>query len=82
MAEVVVFNQNNNIVRHIITVNEPYDEATVKSWYYDNYHKRDGDKFIYCATSKERREIIEKLEKKETKHESTEESKSSEDPER
>ena len=64
MAEVVVFNKNSIIpLRHIVTINEPYDEATFKSWYYNNYHKIDGDEFIYFYTSNERNTFVENLKK-------------------
>ena len=65
MAEVIVINRKSGIpVRHIITISEPYDETAVRNWYYDNYHKLDGDEFIYCETSKARNEFIENLNKK------------------
>lgn len=66
MSDVVVYNKNDVIIplRHIVSVDEPYNEASFKGWYYENYHKLDGDEFVFCATRQERVEIVKLLENK------------------
>lgn len=62
MAEVIVFNKNSGLVRHIIDANKQSDIDAIKSWYYDHYHQLEGDEFHYCATPKERNKLVEILE--------------------
>lgn len=49
-AYVVVVN-NNGLgpgVRHIVETKKPYDPEKFQHWYYEQYHKLDGDEFVYC----------------------------------
>lgn len=41
-------------MRHIIHLSSaPYDEELFKAWYYEEYWKLEGDKFIFCTTHAE-----------------------------
>lgn len=50
------------LVRHVIEIKEEHDlnVEEFKAWYYDIYHKLDNDRFMFCDSEKEMREIVEK----------------------
>ena len=62
---VIVINRNAKIshIRHIVSISLPYNENEFKQWYYDTYHKLDGDEFVFCASRDERDRYIETLNK-------------------
>lgn len=66
-ACVVVINRNGPVwLRHIITIAAGcYNPDDFKAWYYDEYFELPGDEFVYCPTSKDRDEFVERIKKEE-----------------
>lgn len=48
-------------VRHIVTITGPYKEDEFKEWYYESFHKLDGDAFKHCCTENEKQTFIDSL---------------------
>lgn len=57
---VIVVNREGILspIRHIVELESgvPYFQDEFSAWYYDRYHKLNGDEFVYCLSSKEMRE--------------------------
>lgn len=59
---VIVINRSGPVpLRHIVDWYVPYDEESFKEWYYENYHKLDGDEFTYCKGRTEMLNYVEEI---------------------
>ena len=59
----VVYNHTTGItsVRHVVVVHDEYDEQSFVKWYYDHYHKFEGDQFHLCNSTKEMHKFVEQV---------------------
>ena len=57
---VIVVNRDDILspIRHVVEIEDgvPYFQDEFSAWYYDKYHKLDGDDFVYCLSTKEMHE--------------------------
>ena len=49
-------------LRHIVTIKVPRSRDKFAAWYYGEYHKLDGDEFIYFPTRSDMESYIETFE--------------------
>ena len=59
---VIIINNNNPVpLRHVIEMTTHMNEEEFKDWYYNMYHRLDGDEFIYCDSHKNMINFLERL---------------------
>ena len=49
-------------LRHIVAIKIPRSRDEFIAWYYSEYHKLDGDEFVYCPTRSDMESYIETFE--------------------
>lgn len=66
MPYVVVLNFNGPVpLRHIIDTKVPYNQNNFQSWYYGQYHKLNGDEFVFCASQEDMLNCVEEAKNRE-----------------
>ena len=64
MGYVVVLNRKSPIpLRHIVSISGPYVREEFENWYYTEYHKLDGDDFVFCENSQQMQKCVAEAEK-------------------
>lgn len=62
---VVIINRTGPIpLRHIVTISAPYNEDSFAAWYYEHYHKLEGDEFIHCTSRREMETFVAQLQER------------------